>query len=495
MYTPDKNTFAEMSRQGFTVPVLRELPADLETPISVFVKLKDQHPSFLLESVERGEHVGRYSFIGIAPFLTVRTFPHEGLVCRNGDVTRVPLGGYGHGLDPLHLVQQQLGQYRVARTAQLPRFYGGAVGFISYDVVHFFEKLADCWEDRLQLPDSVFLFTDMLVVFDHLQHKMKVVCNVRPGSMSYEQAVQRIESVIAALASPLPPESFPSGHPEREPARLVSNFTPEQYAANVEKAKEYIFAGDAFQVVPSQRLSRRTWADSFTIYRALRMVNPSPYMFYLDFDDFKLLGSSPELLVKVEDGRAEVRPIAGTRPRGKDEAEDVALQCELLADPKERAEHVMLVDLGRNDLGRVCTAGSVHVPLLMSIERYSHVMHIVSSVQGKLAEGQDAFSLFRACFPAGTVTGAPKIRAMDIITELEGIRRGPYAGAVGYFGFGGNMDTCIAIRTLVMKGDTVYLQAGGGVVADSDPASEYQESLNKVKALETAIRLAENWEG
>lgn len=476
------------------VPVFRELPADLDTPISVLLKLQKSRPCFLLESVERGEQVGRYSFIGVEPYLTLKTFPREGVIVHNGEEKRIPLGSYGQGLDPLHLVQQQLAQYRVAKTPGLPRFCGGAVGYMAYDMVHFFEKLDECLEDKLHLPDSFFMFTDTLIVFDHLQHRMKVVCNVRPGTMTYAEATGKIEALIATLDDPfLHQLQRQVSASDKESPDMVSTCTPEQYASRVEKAKEYIFAGDAFQVVPSQRLHRRTWADSLTIYRALRMVNPSPYMFYLNFGDFQLIGSSPEMLVKLEEDRAEVRPIAGTRRRGKDEEEDKALQDELLADPKEQAEHVMLVDLGRNDLGRVCRHGSVRVPKFMGIERYSHVMHIVSSVQGDLKEGEDAFSLFRACFPAGTVTGAPKIRAMDIITELEGIRRGPYAGAVGYFAFGGNMDTCIAIRTIVMIGDTVYLQAGGGVVADSESHLEYQESLNKVRALETAIRLAESW--
>ena len=494
-YMPDKGTFQQNMKQGYLVPVFRELPADLETPISVFLKLRQNLPCFLLESVERGEHIGRYSFIGVDPYLIMKTFPAEGFISCDGRVDRVPLGAAGGGRDPLHLVQQQLAQYQVAKTPGLPRFFGGAVGYIAYDTAHFFEKLQECHEDRLKLPDCVFMFTDALIIFDHLQHRMKVVCNIRPRTMTYSQATDKIDALVASIASPLPYGLKPQApRAEREPPQLVSNCTPEQYASRVERAKEYIFAGDAFQVVPSQRLHRQTWADPFTIYRALRMVNPSPYMFYLDFGDFQLIGSSPEMLVKLEEGRAEVRPIAGTRRRGKDEEEDKALEADLLADPKERAEHVMLVDLGRNDLGRVCRHGSVHVPVFMSIERYSHVMHIVSSVLGELKEEHDAFSLFRACFPAGTVTGAPKIRAMDIITELEGIRRGPYAGAVGYFGFSGNMDTCIAIRTMVMIGDTVYLQAGGGVVADSEPYLEYQESLNKIKALETAIHLAENWQ-
>jgi anthranilate synthase component 1 len=489
MYSPNENTFNQKIEQGSLVPVFRELPADLETPISAFLKLGKYPPCFLLESVEGGERLGRYSFIGIDPYLTTRTLGNEGIIYRNGEMSKVSLS------DPLHLVQQLLVQPQVAEIPGLPRFFGGAVGYISYDVVHCFEKLQECPKDELQLPDSIFLFTDTLVIFDHLQHVMKVVCNVSPSArITYREAVDKIDALITTLRSPLPlkPGCQPSTMGKEAP-QLVSNFTLEQFIDMVKLAREYIFASDILQVVPSQRLHRQTWAEPFTIYRALRMLNPSPYMFYLNFGDFQLIGSSPEMLVKLEEGRAETRPIAGTRPRGKDEDQDKAFQADLLADPKERAEHVMLVDLGRNDLGRVCQHGSVRVPLFMSTERYSHVMHIVSSVEGRLDTDHDAFSLFRACFPAGTVTGAPKIRAMDIITELEGTRRGPYAGAVGYFSFNSNMDTCIAIRTIVMVGDRVYLQGGAGIVADSDPFREYQETLSKVKALEMAIRMAENW--
>jgi anthranilate synthase component 1 len=494
MYQPDRDTFWRRAEQGALIPVFRELPADLETPVSVFLKLGGTPPCFLLESVERGEQLGRYSFLGTNPSLVVRAGEEGVVIWRDGEVSRMPLD-LSQVSDPLGVVQNLLKQYPVAKTPGLPRFFGGAVGYLSYDMVRFFEKLPDCPCDELHLPDTIFLFTDSLVIFDHVQHKMKIVSIVPTASpTAYQEAVDKIEAVIGALGNPvqLEPRNTLS-LPRSRVASLESNFTAAQFARMVEIAKEYILAGDAFQIVLSQRLRRCTTAAPFDIYRALRMLNPSPYMFYLDFGDFQLIGSSPEMLVRLEEGRAITRPIAGTRPRGRNEEEDAAIISSLLADPKERAEHVMLVDLGRNDLGRVCRYGTVRVPLYMSTEKYSHVIHIVSSVEGELREDYDAFSLLRACFPAGTVSGAPKIRAMEIINELEKLRRGPYAGAVGYFGFGGNMDTCITIRTVVMKGDTVYLQGGAGIVADSQPLREYEESLKKIEVLENAVRLAESW--
>ncbi|MBI2957361.1 MAG: chorismate-binding protein, partial [Chloroflexi bacterium] len=394
-------------------------------------------------------------------------------------------------------------------------FFGGAVGYLAYDMVRFFEKLPGGGEDELGIPDCFFMFTDTLVVFDHVKQKMQVVCNVPVGESAdtaYDEAVRRIDAVVARLEQRLPSEapyrgqqtfdssddaSFDYSPPSSggtgliAPGEMVSNFTAEGYKQAVLKAKEYIAAGDAFQIVVSQRLRRRTHADPFSVYRALRRLNPSPYMFYLDMGEFQLVGSSPEMLVRLEEGKAETRPIAGTRSRGATEKEDEELSASLLADPKERAEHVMLVDLGRNDLGRVCRFGSVHTPVYMAIEKYSHVIHIVSSVQGEIAEGQDAFGLLRACFPAGTLTGAPKVRAMEIIDDLEGLRRGHYGGAVGYFSFTGNMDTCITIRTILMKDGTAYLHGGAGIVADSEPEYEYRESLKKIEVLGNALRAAE----
>lgn len=495
MYLPDADAFCRAGEKGNLIPVFRDLPADLETPVSVFLKLAKNPPSFLLESVERGEQLGRYSFIGTNPFLTLRVYEKEGLIHHNRETSKVSLEPLPQGPDPLHLVKQLLAQYQVAKIPELPRFFGGAVGYLSYDTIRFFERVPECEQDELHLPDSVFLFTDTLVIFDHVQQKMKIVCNALADSpVAYQEAKDRIDSIIATLSKPLSFEpNVLLDLKEEQASPLVSNFTPQQFADGVKMAKEYILAGDAYQIVLSQRLRRQTKAKPLAIYRALRMLNPSPYMFYLDFGDFQLIGSSPEMLVKLEEGQAETRPIAGTRPRGKSEEEDKEIIASLLADPKERAEHVMLVDLGRNDLGRVCEYGSVRLPVYMGIEKYSHVIHIVSSVEGILKGGYDAFSLLRACFPAGTVSGAPKIRAMEIINELEGTRRGPYAGAVGYFGFSGNMDTCITIRTIVMIGDTVYLQGGAGIVADSEPMREYEETLKKIEVLGNAVHLAESW--
>ncbi|MBI4289197.1 MAG: anthranilate synthase component I [Chloroflexi bacterium] len=498
MYQPDVDTFQRHSQQGKMVPIFREWPADLETPVSVFLKLRRAAPAFLLESVERGEQLGRYSFIGASPSRSLECSLTEAVVRSRGNQERVRLALSG-GPDPLHVLERLLGQSApngVAKVAGLPRFFGGAVGYMGYDLVRFFEKLPPYAKDELGLPDAFFLFTDTVVIFDHIQHKMKVVTQVPAGagSSAYQEAVDRIDAVILKLEKPLPrAERVPrTPQPPTMPPELVSNFTQAQFEDIVRRCQEYIKAGDIFQVVPSRRVSRATTASAFAIYRSLRMLNPSPYMFYFDFGPFQLIGSSPEMLVRLQEGMAETHPIAGTRPRGATEAEDEALIADLLADPKERAEHVMLVDLGRNDIGRVSRYGTVRVPVFMSTEKYSHVIHIVSSVRGELQPEYNAFSLLRACFPAGTVSGAPKIRAMEIINEMEGTKRGPYAGAVGYFGFGGNMDTCITIRAILKMGDKVYFQAGGGIVADSDPATEYQETWNKMAGMDKAVRLAES---
>ncbi len=480
MYIPDLATF-QKAYDGRLFPVFRELRADLETPVSVFLKLCHQAPSFLLESVEKGEQVGRYSFIGNAPSLVLEVRGEEAVVRRGAQVEKVSLSAT---YDPLHLLRDLLQGYQVVRVAGMPRFMGGAVGYLGYDTVRYFEDLPPCPRDELGLPDAVFMFVDTLVIFDHVKQQMKVLSCCH----SHQEGVEKIEEVLEALASPLLPEEL---SPLGKGGGLISDITPQEYMERVRRAKEYILAGDVFQVVLSHRLRRQTQAHPFAIYRALRRLNPSPYMFYMDFGPFQLVGSSPEMLVRLEGRQAETRPIAGTRPRGRTPEEDEATGRELLADPKERAEHVMLVDLGRNDLGRVCRFGTVVVPLYMGLEKYSHVIHIVSSVQGEMRKGEDAFSLLRSCFPAGTLTGAPKIRAMEIITEMEGMRRGPYGGAVGYFGFDGSMDTCITIRTIVKKGDTVYLQGGAGIVADSRPEREYEESMNKMEALARAVEMAE----
>jgi len=491
-YFPDLETFRGLAKEGNLVPVYRELSADMDTPVSVFLKLKQEPPTFLLESVEGGEKLGRYSFIGVGHNLILKASGNRAIIHRNGDRQKVHLE---EGRDCLNLVQELLAQRQVVKVPGLPRFFGGAVGYISYDMVRHFEKLPECPHDELGLPECVFVFTDTMIIFDHVQHKMKIVSNTYvdgPIEGVYKQATTKIDSIVARLSKPAPPElggATKKINPQDK--EIESNFTQEEYEAAVRACKEYISAGDAFQIVLSQRLRRKTSARPFDIYRALRMLNPSPYLFYLDLGGFQLIGSSPEMLVKVEDGIADSCPLAGTRPRGTTIKEDESLSSELLKDPKEKAEHAMLVDLARNDLGRVCEHGSVKVTELMSVEKYSHVMHIVSTVQGKLRAGENAFSLLRAAFPAGTLSGAPKIRAMEIIAELEGTKRGPYGGAVGYFSYTGNMDTCITIRTIVMMRDTIYLQAGAGIVYDSDPTREYQETLNKLKALGSAVAKAE----
>ena len=498
MDTPTREEFYDCAAEGALVPVYRELPADLETPVSVYLKLRDKEPSFLLESVERAEQVGRYSFLGFKPRRQIVT-RGDAVSLIDGDT--VEQRRLEPGEDPLDVVKAELQRYQPvapthALSTDLPRFFGGAVGYLGYDLARFFERLPATPADPLGLPDMHLLITDTLVVFDHVQHRLLLFANAHTPTgcdldAVYDEAVARLDALEYRVRQPLPdiaPAPGENGH------ELQSTMTQEQYEEGVRQAKRYITQGDIFQVVLSQRACLQTEADPFTIYRALRRVNPSPYMFYLDLGGelpTQIIGSSPEVLVRLQDRTAAVRPIAGTRPRGKSPSEDRALGAELLADPKERAEHVMLVDLGRNDLGRVCEYNTVHVPELLTIETYSHVIHLVSHVEGQLREGLDAFDLLRATFPAGTVSGAPKIRAMEIIDELEGLRRGPYAGAVGYFGFNGNMDTCITIRTIVMQGDSAYFQAGAGIVADSDPEREYHETLHKARALGVAIQMAE----
>ncbi len=489
--TPDREAARRLFQQGDLVPVYRTLLADLETPVSVYLKLAQAGDiSFLLESVEGGEQVGRYSFLGVNPRGMV-TVQHDTVTrTHNGQAASRPLG---EGEDPLHAVEAELRQYQAVRVDGLPRFVGGAVGYLGYDVVRYIERLPETASTDLDVPDLAFMFPDTLVIFDHAKHQLIVLANAHntgDPDAAYDDAAARIDAIVSLLRGPLP--AIPAAETPLE-APLQSNIAQARYEENVRAAKEYIAAGDAFQIVLSQRLSCGTSAPPFAIYRALRALNPSPYMFFLRFGaDFALIGASPEMMVRLEDGIATTRPIAGTRPRGATEAEDRALAEELLADPKERAEHVMLVDLGRNDLGRVCDYGTVRVPDMMIVERYSHVMHIVSQVTGQLRAGMNAFDLLRATIPAGTLSGAPKVRAMEIIEELEGTRRGPYGGAVGYFSYDGSMDTCITIRTLLMQGDTVYIQAGAGIVADSDPAKEYEETLNKARALSVAIRDAEH---
>ena len=477
-------------------PIVRELSADLETPVSVYLKLAGRGPSFLLESVTGGEHLARFSFIGVH---SSRAYIMRGrsVECRSAnETTQLPVGPEG---DPLDSLRAELARFRSAQVPGLPRFAGGLVGYLSYEMIRFFEPTVPV-TPHSSLPDGIFLLTDTTVAFDHAFGRLLLIANVYPSddpAAARAEAEARLDEIQRCLAGPLP--DLPRAGTRPASTDLRSNVTREQFIHSVETAKEHIAAGDIFQVVLSQRLSRETSASPFAIYRALRRLNPSPYMFFFDFDglagteDLYVIGASPELHVRLEGSRATVRPIAGTRPRGKSPADDLALERDLLADPKELAEHVMLMDLARNDLGRVCEFGSVRVPEQMVVERYSHVMHIVSQVEGDLRSELDAFDLVRATFPAGTVSGAPKIRAMQIIHDLEPDPRGLYAGVVGYFASDGSMDTCITIRTLVMRGSTVSVQAGAGIVADSDPEREYQETLNKARALAVAVEMAEKF--
>ncbi len=497
MYKPTLDEVEDLASQGNIIPVYRELPADLDTPVSIYLKLQDEGPGFLLESITGGEHVSRYSFIGVRLRALVTALGDEVYVGSHGYGKTVPLT---NGLDPLGVLKNEMKSLKPVEIPGLPRFTGGAVGFLGYDAVRRFERLPDETANDLKLPEAAFMLADTLVVYDHPWQRILVIANAKLDNgdvrTAYRRATARIDVVVARLKEPLADLPL-SLNGSDYPTEFTSNVSQAEYENRVRRAKEYIAAGDIFQVVPSQRLSKRTPAHPFAIYRHLRRVNPSPYMVFLRFPGgvgslpLHVIAGSPEMHVRLENGIAELRPIAGTRWRGKTVEEDDALAEDLLADEKERAEHVMLVDLGRNDLGRVCEYGSVYVEEMMVIERYSHVMHIVSDVRGKLQKGYDAFDLIRATFPAGTVSGAPKVRAMEIIEELESSKRGLYAGILGYVGYDGTMDTCIALRTIVMQGDTVHLQAGGGVVADSNPTYEYNESLNKARALSVAVKLAE----
>ncbi len=490
MIHPTLEEFRKKAKQGNLIPVSREILADMETPVSAFRKIDDGQYSFLLESVEGGEKWARYSFLGSRPSVVIRTFGREVEIIRHGKIER-----RSFLQDPLEVIKDVLSAYTPVPDPSIPRFYGGGVGFMGYDTVRFFERLPDHPKEGLGLPDVFFMITDTLVIFDNVTHRIKVVSNAhvngRSVTAAYRDAVIKIDGIVKKLKKGVRSRKPGARRKQGKVTKLRSNFTQPQYEQAVLRAKEYIKAGDIFQVVPSQRFERPISVEPYEIYRALRLINPSPYMYFLRCGDATIVGASPEVMVRLEGDRIELRPIAGTRRRGATEEEDGRLAEELLADPKERAEHIMLVDLGRNDVGRVSRAGSVNVSELMVIERYSHVMHIVSNVRGTLEGGRDAFDVIRACFPAGTVSGAPKIRAMEIIDELEPTRRGPYAGAVGYFGFSGSMDTCITIRTLVIKDGKAYIQAGGGVVADSDPAAEYQETVNKAKAMLRAVEMAE----
>ena len=475
------------------IPVYHSFISDLETPVSAFLKLGPRDNSFLLESAEQGERIGRYSFLGCDPRAII-SFSDGELSISEADAETVVASD-----DPFGDIEQYMARYRVPEFDELPPFIGGAVGSFGYDLVRWVEQLPPPRDDELGLPEMAFMVSDSIVIFDHLKHKIVLLANVfvEEGTdiaAAYADACSRVENLRQLLQTPLPAVVKNRRAALREPS---SNFERAEFEAVVERVREYIFAGDAFQAVPSQRFQVDVDVSAFGIYRGLRTVNPSPYMYYINFRDFALVGSSPEPLIKVNRGWVETRPIAGTRPRGATPEEDKKLADDLLSDAKERAEHIMLVDLGRNDLGRVCQPGTVEVVDLMRIEYYSHVMHIVTVVVGKLQEGLKATDALRAAFPAGTVSGAPKIRAMEIIDEMEPTRRGPYAGAIGYLSFNGELDTCICIRTILVKDGTAYVQAGGGIVADSVPANEYEETCNKARAMFSAIELAqgqEEWE-
>jgi len=486
MIQPDFNAFRRLARRGNLIPVYDTFTADLLTPVGAHLRLaRKAKYSFLLESVEGGENIARYTFTSANP---EEVFRARGRLCTLETQGRaVPCGE-----NPIEQLRRLAARYRPVRVPGLPPLVAGAIGYFAYDMVRLIERIPSTGRDDLGLDDCVMMFYLGLVVFDHVRHRVWVVRNVftgGPGSLraKYNAAVREIERTRRTLEGPLPP---PSRARRAGPLRVQSNFTKARYLAAVRKAKAYIRAGDIFQVVPSQRFSARTNADPFEIYRALRVVNPSPYLYFLKLGDISVVGSSPEMLVKIHGRDAFYRPIAGTLPRGRTEKEDRELETKLLADPKERAEHIMLVDLGRNDLGRVSEYGSVKVERLMFVERYSHVMHLVSSLRSRLRDGVDVFDALMACFPAGTLSGAPKVRAMQIIDELEPTRRGIYAGAVLYLDFAGNLDSCIGLRTLVAKNGMVYIQAGGGIVADSVPEREYQETLNKARAVVTAVEIA-----
>jgi anthranilate synthase component 1 len=487
MVYPDFVTFSDLARQGNLIPVYREILGDLETPVSAYKKLRGEGCSFLLESVEGGEKWGRFSFLGLNPTLMFHVQDGQTVIQHQG--RREVLEP---AVDPFEHLRLLLGRFKPVATPGLPRFWGGLVGYLGYDMVRYIERLPSL-TPAIAMPEARLMLADNLLIFDNLRQTIKILTLVHldPDASlkdQYDRAVAAIDRIIARLRQPVP-LGEPSPSSDRPP--LAANLSQERFEAMVRQGKEYIVAGDVIQVVLSQCFVTPLRHDPFDLYRALRCINPSPYMFYLDQGDMKLVGASPEILVRLEEGQISYRPIAGTRPRGATPAEDQELESELLADPKERAEHLMLVDLGRNDVGRVATIGSVKVPELFTIERYSHVMHIVSQVEGELAPGKDGLDLLKSAFPAGTVTGAPKVRAMEIIEELEPTRRGPYAGAVGYLSFSGNLDFCITIRSFTIHQGQVYLQVGAGIVADSDPTREYQETVNKGMALMRALDLAE----
>lgn len=493
MYYPSLKEFLKLSQKGNLIPVYKEISADLDTPVSIFLKLKKNDYAFLLESVEGQEKVARYSFLGTKPSLIFTSKSRNIQII----LSRRTVHHFITQKTPLDEIKRIMKDFKTLPIKGLPRFYGGLVGFIGYDTVRFFEEVPDKNPDDLKLPDAIFILTDTILVFDHVNHTIKIVTNVmlpkdnrlskKKKTRIYNSAIKKIEAIHKEFKKSLVEKEKKEKKVLHKKHQVISNLKKSEFLGMVNKAKTYIKKGDIIQAVLSQRFKVKIGKAPFDIYRSLRSLNPSPYMFFLKLRDIILIGSSPEMLVRCEDGIVTTRPIAGTRGRGKTEEQDKKLEHQLLNDRKEKAEHLMLVDLGRNDLGRVCKRGKVEVNEFMTVERYSHVMHLVSEVRGILDKKYDVYDCLKACFPAGTVTGSPKIRAMEIIDELENLRRGPYAGCVGYFSFSGNLDTCITIRTIIIKNNIAYVQTGAGIVADSVPQKEYFESVNKAKALIEAI--------
>lgn len=491
-YHPTFDEFSALAEKGNLVPVYRQLIGDTLTPVTAFCKIQEGDWAFLFESVVGGERIGRYSFLGANPFLKLQAYGHR-IEMQQGEEKQI----IEHHPDPLKLLEEKLAQYRTPILPGLPRFLGGCVGYAGYDTIRYVEDLPNPPEDDRELPDLSFGFYDRMIVFDHIKKSIIVVAHAHIDRnnlrKSYDDACEQVDYLTARLQQGVADIQLTDIAPleSSDNVQFRSNFEPVAFEQAVEKCLEYIRAGDIFQIVLSQRLQTETRARPFDVYRTLRVVNPSPFLFYLKMGSTCLIGSSPEIMVRVEGDLATIRPLAGTRPRGKTEEEDNRLAEDLINDPKEKAEHVMLVDLGRNDIGRVAQYRTVELSEVLTIERYSHVMHLCSTVTGKLREGTSSFDALRACLPAGTLSGAPKVRAMQIIDELEPHRRGPYGGAVGYVDFSGNMDTCIALRTLVLKGQTVYLQAGAGIVYDSVPKNEFEETMNKARGLLRALEMAE----
>ena len=492
-YYPTEKEFIRLSKKGNLIPVFQELLADFETPVSAFYKIDNSDYSFLFESVEGQEKVGRFSFLGSNPSMVIKSRKNTIEIIEGKKKKTYKISG-----NPLDEIKKIMSGFKFVKIKGIPRFCGGLVGYLGYDIIRFIEKLPNDTKDSLRLPDSILMLTDTILIFDHVNKNLKIISNAHiknnRAKDAYREAVKKIDKIVESLKKDKKSLKILNKN-KNSTFDIKSNFTKEGFKKIVIKAKDYIKSGDIIQVVLSQRLKIKIKTEPFNIYRTLRHVNPSPYMYYLKFKGLKLIGSSPEVMVRLEDDEVELRPIAGTRPRGRDERADISLINDLINDPKEKAEHIMLVDLGRNDIGRVSEYGSVKVKELMVVEKYSHVSHLVSDCTGKLRKGKDMFDLVKSTFPAGTVSGAPKVRAMEIIEELEPDKRGPYAGCVIYFSFSGNLDSCITIRTILIKNKTAYIQAGAGIVADSKPEREFQETLNKAKAMVKAIELAQDSKG